>query len=321
MATKSSNTQGNPYHDEEGKFTSADDAGAKKELELQKIEQKAQLKTGADLSTFKKPSIKMKEGMTLQGLVDRLDDINQVSNIPKLKSARDIESHIEQFFSKQVCHKIDELYGKTSDIASYQYHPKANPYKTLEIFPNVLAKYRYKDNHAHYIDNGTYARNPNNFERIYRGMSSSGSKAQAILNGYCDANLGAFDYLCPDGGNCHGSNIYTSIYKSTASSYAGYDGTIIYGLLDRNSSYYMGERSIDLIQRNINFDGLEDRITNAITKNDIDFARAQRIAHSFCKALAKDVGLCAILLGCDFFIATDTEQRNLLNLSKWYIRK
>lgn len=317
MPTKSNNTQGNPYHDEEGKFTSANDTGGF----ANELNNEVRLKAGADLSQIKKPTIKLKSGMTLQGLVDRLDDINQVANIPHLQSARDIENNIEQFFSKQVCSKIDELYGKTTGIASYQYHPKANPNKTLEIFPNVLAKYRYKDNHAHFIDSGTYQRNPNRFEHIYRGMSSTGSKAQGILNAYCDASLGAFDYLCPDGDNCHGSNVYTSIYPSTARSYAGYGGTIIYGLLDRESSYYMYESAINRIKNSINYDGLEDRISQTVAKNGVEPTRAQRIAHSFCRALAKDVGLCAIMLGCDFFIATDSEQRNLLNLSKWYIRK
>lgn len=328
MATKSSNTQGNPYHDEEGKFTSADNNGSKsgqelqnQDLSVQKLEQKAQLKTDADLSTIKKTSIKLKQGKTLQGLIDELNDINQVANIPHLQSARDIENNIEQFFSKQVCSKIDELYGRNPNISSYQYTPKSNPGKVLEIFPNVLAKYRYKDNHAHYIDQGTYSRNANDFEHIYRGFSSTGSKAQAILDAYCDASLGSFDYLCPNNGNCHGSNVYTSIYQSTARSYAGYGGTVIYGLLDNKSSFYMYERTIAGVQNNINYTGLEDRIKNAVEKNGIETTRAQRIAHSFCRALQKDVGLCAILLGCDYFIATDSEQRNLLNLGKWYIRK
>lgn len=316
MPTKSNNTQGNPYHDEEGKFTSADDTGVSGGFRNELGHP-----TSITPNTPKKPTLKLKNTVSLDDLVARLDDINQVANIPRLNSARDIENNIEQFFSKQVCSKIDELYGKTSDVSSFQYHPKANPHKTLEIFPNVMAKYRYKDNHAHYIDYATYSRNPNRFEYIYRGMSSTGSKAQAILDGYCDANLGAFDYLCPDGENCHGSNVYTSIYQSTARGYAGGGGTIIYGLLDKNSSYYMGESSIYRIQQNINYDGMEDRISQAMAKNGIEQTRAQRIAHSFCRALAKDVGLCAIMLGCDFFIATDSEQRNLLNLSKWYIRK
>lgn len=316
MATKSSNLKGNPYHDEnDGRFTSPNEGNAKEQNN--NISNGIQLKPGVNLG-----GLKLKEGKTIESLAERLKDLNQTSNVPKLTTARDIESHITEFFSKQVIGKIDELYGKSTDCASYQFHPKSNPHMTLEIFPNVLGKYRYKDNHAKIVSAEEFDKLKQtwNGDKIFRGISSNGLKAQNIVNSYGIIDLNNFDYYCPNGGNVYGSNIYTTVSRSYALSYSGYKGTLIEGLLDSQNSWSMTYNQVKMIMSKINQNQVLSDVSNHLEKNGLDSQRAQRIANSFSKAIKSDPGIVAILMGLDYYIA-DNHQRNLFNLSKWIIRE
>lgn len=327
MVTKSDNEIGNPYHDDEGKFTSANETGEKSSQEQEPV-LGIKLKAGADLSKLSKkdeqPKIKIKEGSSLNDLFARLNDLNQCANVPKLFSATDIENHIEEYFSKQVCDKIVELYGNSPNCRSYQFRPKGNPNKVLEIFPNVLAKYRFKDNHAHYIDENEYIKLSNNSEylKIYRGFSSTGAKATNIIDGYVNPSLDSFDLLCPNEGNAHGSNIYTSYSPSVARNYAGGYGTIIYGVLNQHNAYVLPESTLKIVQRKLNINSIENKVEQKLLSSGVDDAKSKRISHSFALALSRDVGLVAILLGADYFEAADGQmQKNILNASRWYINK
>lgn len=320
MATKSSNTQGNPYHDEAtGEFTSAGSGSAKTEqVEATGI----RLKPGVDLSTIKaRTAIRLKEGATLSGFAERLRDISSTTNIPKLTSARDIEAHITEFFSKQVIGKVNELYASSPDCASYQFHPKSNPRMTLEIFPNVLGKYRYPDNHAKIVSVSEFNQLSRSWtgERIFRGISSSGEKARGIVNSYGRVDLNNFDYYCPNGGNCYGSNIYTTVQRSYAASYA-WGGTMIEGLLDSRNSWSMSYDSVRRIMNNIDATAVFDKVSAHLESSGLDHDRAQRIAKSFSNAIKQDPGITAILMGLDYYIA-DGHQRNLFNLGKWIIKE
>lgn len=340
MATKSTNTQGNPYHDEEGKFTSADNTGVKSEkTDLEKVESKIQLKEGVDLSQIKKPFVKMKQGATLQGLVDRLNDLNQVANIPQLRSARDIEGNIEQYFSKQVTEKLNEMYGNSQNCASYQFRPKSNPNVMLNLFTCVLGKYRYKDNHAHLVSSeefdkilspndfnilmnknsgyGYYSRSEMakvyDFQPIFRGITSTGTKRQNILESYGTMDLNNYDIY---GNGVFGTNVYTTVNVGYARGY----GTPIYGILDGRNAFYMNEGQIRTIQSNINTVNMESKIEQKLVDNGLQQDRAKRIASSFVKSLKSDMSLVSILLGLDFQVC-DNHQRNVLNLNRWYIRR
>ena len=140
----------------------------------------------------------------------------------------------------------------------YQYRPKSNPNKVLEIFPNILAKYRYKDNHAHYISDEEYSSMvyQQRLTRVYRGFKSTGQKALRIKDSYVNPDLNSFDLLCPAGDNCFGSNIYTSMNQSTAQSYSGYSGTIIYGVLDERGAYRMSSNDLRKIVDSIDRDAI-----------------------------------------------------------------
>lgn len=337
MATKSTNTQGNPYHDEEGKFTSPEGVGEKKD-ELVKFRPKIKLKEGVDLGTIKKPTIKMKTGTTLQGLVDRLNDLNQVANIPKLRSARDIEDNIENYFSKQVSDKLNEMYGMSQNCSSFQFRPKANQNVCLNLFTCVLGKYRYKDNHAHLVSSEEFDKilSPNefniatnqfsgygyygssnaatikDFQPVFRGITSSGDKRRNILNSYGTLDLNNYDIY---GNGMYGTNIYTTVNINYARSY----GQPMYGILDTRGAFYMTENQIRSIQNNINVVGLEQRVEKKLLSNGISEDRAKRIASSFIKSIRSDMSLTSVLLGLDFQVC-DRHQRNILNLNRWYIR-
>lgn len=300
MAKKSSNTQGNPYHDEAtGEFTSPNGGG--------NVDNKPKLK------------LKVKTNIDIQA---EINDLNQCANVPILNTASEIEEHITEFFSKTVIDKIDSLYGKTGDCASFQFHPKSNPNMILEIFPNVLGKYRYKDNHAHIVNGAEFKKleESGNYTNIYRGISSRGEKAKNIVGNYGTVDLNNFDYYCPNGGNCFGSNIYTTIDYGYAISYAGYNGTMIYGLLDEKNSKYMTYNQVFRIRNGLDQSLIEDNVTNHLTKMGLDSDRAKRIGKSFAQAVKNDNGLVAILMGLDFYIS-DNHQRNLFNLNKWIIKE
>lgn len=333
MATKSSNTQGNPYHDEKtGEFTSANDSGEK----LEKIESQISLKPGVDLSTIKKPSVKMKEGMNLQHLVDRLTDLNQVANIPKLRSARDIEDNIENYFSRQVTDKLNEMWGMSSDCGDWQFHPKSNRYISLNLFTCVLGKYRYKDNHAHLVSSEEFDKilSPNEFnylmnefyryggsfpgtikdlQPIFRGLSDSYETRMKIIDSYGTLDLNNYDIY---GNGVYGTNIYTTVSMQYARSY----GQPIYGILDTRGAYYLNQRQLGLIQRDLNATVLEQRISSKLASNGIDPTRAAKIAKSFSISVKRDISLISVLLGLDFQVC-DNHQRNILNLNRWYIRR
>lgn len=323
MATKSNNTQGNPYHDETtGEFTSPNSASQKTEQPQQSGNLNIKLKDGVDLSKLQDlTKTRIKTSITVEAITARFKDLNQVSNIPKLTSARDIEEHITEYFSKQVIDKIDALYGNSPNCAHHQFRPRANPNVVLDLFPNVIGKYRYKDNHAKVIPSDEFYRLKRswNGEVIYRGISSNGEKARKIINNYGTVDLNNFDYYCPQASNCHGSNVYTTVQKSYADSYTGWNGTLIEGLLDSRSSWHMDEYSVQRVQGNLNISSIQMKVAEHLKNKGLPPSRADQIARSFGKAIGQDEGLVAVLMGLDYYISAN-HQRNLFNLSKWIIK-
>ncbi len=307
---------GNPYHDKEGKFTSPEGVGSGGG-----VEKKTENVISYNSDEIK-PKLKIKTSIDVQELKKTLDDFNQTSNVPRLYSARDIEDNCAQLFSKNVTNHINELYGKSSDVSSYQFHPKANPHMTLEIFPNVLGKYRYKDNHAAIVDIEKFNEllYSGQYEKIYRGISSRGQKAIDIVSSYGKIDLNNFDYYCPNAGNCYGSNVYNTVDRNYAMSYAGYgNGTLINGLLDNRNSWHMRYDDVIRIKNSIDSNKVFTNVQAQLEKNGLDTARAQRIAKSFSNAIKNDAGLVAICMGLDYYISAN-HQRNLFNLKKWIIR-
>lgn len=259
------------------------------------------------------------EGFSLDDLFNTLEDLNQSMNVGNLTTAQEIEDNVEKFFSKNVIEHIDSLDGKSSGCAKWQFHPKSNSYVSLNLYTCVFGKYRYPDNHANFLTQEEYNQKASdymNYERIYRGFTSTGDKMKNILTSYCTADINNLDIY---GNGVFGTNVYTTTDRGYAHSYAGSYGTLVYGLVDKNARY-INSSNLNRIMNNINYDNLKAKVSTHLRNNGLSNERADEISRHFASALRSDQSLVAILLGYDYQIS-DGHQRNILNLKKWYIRK
>lgn len=347
MATKSDNTQGNPWHDEEGKFTSKDgESGQKLSVSSGEILNRIEnIQNQGQQGQTIKPKFKIKSDASK--ILGQLSSMNEVSKIPVLQSAQDIYENIERFFSKATIEKIDQFFGKTPDCSPWQFHPKSAPNVSLPIFPCIIGKYRYKDNHARLVSreefnqliaNDQYnsivrnyyqsaygssrtAKQVLSLQPVFRGITARNRQDLSnIIDSYVVMDYNNFDYY---GGGCYGSNVYTSVDKhyseSYASSYRGY-GHMIYGILDTRGARYLNDDNLQSIQYMLRGYNLSSRIEKHLIQNGMEENRANQIAKSFEYCARNDLGMCGILLGLDFSVSED-HQRNIYNLARWNIRK
>lgn len=331
----SDNTKGNPNHDEEGKFTSAGNAGSKSETDKPKLKVTLKKDLNLDILNTKKENV-IKPKISPQNradLLEKLEDMTQLQRIPVLRNSKDIENNIEKFFSNQVIGHIDRLFGQSSDCADYQFHPKANKSIRLDIFPNIIGKYRYKKNHATIMPAVDFEKmllsdREGRFERQYRGIPERGEDAMNILKNYCSTDNDNFDFYCPCGSNCYGSNIYTTVRINYAKEYARLDdnsrrwnqtpGTLIEGCIDSSGSHLTYDE-VRRIKDSIDGNVIKEKVERTLISKGMEPNRANKIATSFSKSIKTDCGTVAVLLGLDYYIAA-YHQRNLFNLSKWIIK-
>ena len=315
----SNNNKGNRYHDDEGKFTSRSDVGGKNT----NINVQSKLEFISD-SPVPLKSAKLKAGIDMTGFMQALNDINQVSNIPVLSSARDIEDNVEKYFSKKVINQILSLYGSNSDFDAYQFSAKSNPKLALDIFPNVIGKNRYKNNFATLVNSKEFERIAefsHEMERIYRGIWQHGDEAKKIRNSYAIRNIEHFDFYAPCNRNCYGSCIYTTVDLSYAKCYANrYAESLIEGLLNTKNAYSMTENELYEIQDSLNTTKIQDRVLEHLKANGVSLQKALDISSSFARGCRKDIGLIGVLLGLDYYVS-EKHQRNLLNLGRWIIKE
>ena len=326
--------QGNPNHAPAGapggiggQFVSGPQAGGETEQEQQQaqapVKKKATTK-GKKKATFKKKAAPtLKSSDALAQMFAKLQDINQSINVPPLSTVKELEDNIEKFFSKQIINHIDSLDGKAQDCSAYQFHPKSNPRVCLNIYTCVFGKYRYPDNHAHYVDDATYqkmAADVNNYSKVYRGISSLGQKRKDILDSYVSNDINNLDIY---GNGCYGTNVYTTLSPEYARSY----GTPIYGLVDKNARSIFSN-TLENMQSSLDTTTIVQKVEAHLINQGLEQNRANQIARHFGQALKNDISLLAILLGYDYQYgdgayasAKNHHQRNILNLSKWYIRR
>ena len=340
MAKKSSNTDGNPWHDEAtGEFTEADGGSSKKGKSA-----KGKGKVKGSTKFQKKPALKVKEGFSLADMFAKLQDINSGISVGPLNTAEEVEQNIEKFFSKQVIGHLDRLFGKSDSYNKWQFHPKSNQRVSLALFTCVLGKYRYPDNHAHLLkpaDFDKLALDTQNYTKVYRGFSSEGEKRNNIMKGYLTADINNIDVY---GNGCYGTNVYTTTDYEYALGYADYSSSkVLTCLVDRNARKVLTNdlsKEMHKIQddghseydSNGNYKGwvsnerplmtsMKQKLEAHLINNGIDPERAKEMAEGFKENLQGDVSLMAILLGYDYQISEGGKrQRNILNLKKWYIR-
>lgn len=316
--TISDNTKGNPLHsDKTGEFVSKDGSPDANNVDIDPVSAiKAKLKTS------------LKQNVDLGSLFTKLQDINSCSSVGLLKDYKLIDTNLDNLLSKNVCSEINELYGRDHKTNSYvpEYKMFVNGSKnfTVNILICVLGKNRYKDNHAHFITSSEYKElsKSKSYEKIYRGLRSN-SDVESIKNGYANYNIHNLGIY---GNGCYGTNVYTTTDYSYAYDYADYNtDRLIYGLLKTDNSNSIDSSTLKTIKNNMNLNedfmtNIENHATKIFSKNGIDDERSKILGKSFAICLSKDISFLAILLGYDYQIS-ETYQRNILNLSKWFFIK
>lgn len=296
MATKSNNTQGNPYHDEAtGEFTSADGQSSGKVASEQTnatVEQKPAVK-----------SFKFKLKTSVDSLRAGLDKNHAVSSIPLLSSARDIEEHLEEFFPADVVKNIDSKFGKFNIPYKY-FNLRTDPQQRcgVNIFAACIGKKRWSNNFLKLIDYNEYSkllRNPS-CTALYRGLQGNDTAFETIANSYSSKeNEMIYGSV---GGTCYGIAVYASNYRSEAVSYAGGNARHVMDLILNKGARTMDYNTICRIRNDFskNKSSILQRVEKIFLDNGIEPTRAKTMATSFGYTM-DDEGFIAMLCGIEWY--------------------
>ena len=302
MATKSTNTQGNPYHDEAtGEFTSADGSGSKGG------QSKQDMKT--DLSqpnTNPSPvvkSFKFKFKGKVEDIRNDLRQSKQVSSIPFLGSARDIEEHLEEFFPAEVVKNIDSKFGKFSVPYKY-FNLRTDPNQRcgVNIFAACIGKKRWSNNYLKLVDYNEYqklSRNPN-CQTLWRGLRGDDAAFETIANSYSSKeNEMIYGSV---GGTCYGIAVYASDDKWEAVSYAGQNQRHVMDLILDKNAKTMNYNAICRIRDDFvrNKTSILQRVEKIFLDSGIEPSRAKTMATSFGYTM-DDEGFIAMLCGVEWY--------------------
>lgn len=307
MATKSSNTQGNPYHDEAtGEFTSANGSSAKSS-------ENAQQPNVAQQNATPTPSLSTKTlKFKLKGNVDDfrkdLQQTKQISSIPFLGSAYDIEEHLEEFFPADVIQNIDSKFGKFAVPWKY-FNLRTDPNQRcgVNIFAACIGKKRWSNNAMHLIDANEYRRLAmnRNFQTLWRGLNGvNDAQFETIANSYSSKENEMIYGSC--GGTCYGIAVYASSYRSTAVSYAGGDHRHVMDIILNKNARTMSYNTICRIRNDLSNhkDAIVKRVEQVFLKNGIEPSKAQTMASSFGITI-NDEGFVAMLCGVEWYSSGD----------------
>lgn len=304
MATKSTNTQGNPYHDEAtGEFTSADGSGSKGGESQQDMKTDLSQPNTNPSPTVK--SFKFKFKGNVEDVRNDLRQSRQVSSIPFLGSARDIEEHLEEFFPAEVVKNIDSKFGKFSVPYKY-FNLRTDPEQRcgVNIFAACIGKKRWANNHLKLIDYNEYQRlstNPN-CQTLWRGLRGDDTAFETIANSYSSKeNEMIYGSV---GGTCYGIAVYASNDRWEAVSYAGGNQRHVMDLILDKNARTMNYNTICRIRDDFNRNrtSILQRVEKIFLDNGIEPSRAKTMATSFGYTMS-DEGFIAMLCGVEWYRA------------------
>lgn len=309
MATKSGNTKGNPYHDEaSGEFTSADDSGLKAKQENSKIGE-SQQEMKADLSqpntdpSQKVKLFKLKLKGNVEDIRKKLLQSKQVSSIPLLRSARDIEEHLEEFFTDEVVKNIDSKFGKSSVPYKF-YNSRTDPEERcgVNIFAACIGKKRWPNNYLNLIDYNEYQKLANNpsYEKLWRGLRGDDTQFETIANSYSSKeNEMIYGSV---GGTAYGIAVYASSNWSEAHAYAAYNSRHIMDLILNKNAKTMNYNALCRIRDDLinNRDSIVQKVEQIFLKHGVEPAKANTMAKSFGITI-NDEGFIAMLCGVEWY--------------------
>lgn len=319
MATKSTNTQGNPYHDEStGEFTSADGVGTK--------ESDIDAKNNLSQQNTPSPSVKSFK-FKFKGNIDEIkNDLHkshQVASIPFLMSSRDIEEHLEEFFPPEIVKSIDSQFGMFSVPYKY-FNLRTDPKQRcgVNIFHACIGKKRWKNNYIRLIDKSQYdsLSGQYGFLKVYRGLTSDTFEdCKTIADSYSSKENEMI--YGSSGGTCYGIAFYSSTYREEAVNYAyGAKNQVMDLVLDKNNSKTMSYNSICRIRNNLaaNKDSIVARVEKIFLDNGIESSKAKQMARSFGITM-NDEGFVAMLCGVEWYNNGDTYNmiENIGRLYRW----
>lgn len=319
MATKSTNTQGNPYHDEStGEFTSPDGVGTK--------ESDIDAKNNLSQQNTPSPSVKsfkFKFKGNVEEIKNDLHKSHQVASIPFLMSSRDIEEHLEEFFPPEIVKSIDSQFGKFSVPYKY-FNLRTDPEQRcgVNIFHACIGKKRWKNNYIKLIDKNKYYElgSQPSFKSLHRGLTGrTFDECKTIADSYSSKENEMI--YGSSGGTCYGIAFYSSIYWNEAKQYAGGRGNQVMDLvLDTQNSKTMSYNSICQIRNDLamNKDSIVARVEKIFLNNGIEPSKAKQMARSFGITM-NDEGFVAMLCGVEWYTNGSTYNmiENIGRLYRW----
>lgn len=302
MATKSTNIKGNPYHDEAtGEFTSADGSSSKDGESQQNIKADLSQPNTAPTPTVK--SFKFKFKGNLEDIRNDLRKSKQVSSIPFLRSARDIEEHLEDFFSSEVVKNIDSKFGKFNIPYKY-FNLRTDPDQRcgVNIFAACIGKKRWDNNFLKLIEYDEYlklSQNPN-FLQIWRGLRCDDAAFQTIANSYSSKENEMI--YGSAGGTFYGIAVYASSNKWEAIPYADNNRRHVMDLILNKNAKTMDYNTICKIRDdfNKNKSSILQKVEKIFLDNGIESSRAKTMATSFGYTM-DDEGFIAMLCGVEWY--------------------
>lgn len=303
MAVISNNEKGNKYHDEKtGEFTSPGAGSAAVDSAPQKLE--IPNDDSARKASELPPTAKFKF-KNMSELKNTLNSIHQVSSIPPLNSARDIEEHLEQYFSKEVIDSIDSKFGKFKIPYKY-YNLRTDPEQKcgVNIFAACIGKRRWKNNYLKMVDKQEYNNlyNTYNYTKIFRGIEAWTDENYNLIADSYSSKENEMIYGS-SGGTCYGIAVYGSTWISEANGYAERrdDRHTMYLLLDKRART-MGYNTICSIRNDFSRKGdtIVPRVEQIFLKHGIEPSRAKQMATSFGYTM-NDEGFVAMLLGVEWY--------------------
>ena len=302
MATKSTNTQGNPYHDEAtGEFTSANGGGAKEGEAKKEAQPDLTNQPNLSNSTIKQFRFKLKGNV--EDIKHKLNLRTQVSSIPFLASAYDIEEHIEEFLPDEIISKVDSYFGQFKIPYKY-FNKRTDPNERcgVNIFAACIGKKRWSNNYLRLVDYQEFnriLREEHGCKQLFRGLRGSDTEFETIANSYSSKeNEMIYGSV---GGTAYGIAVYASNSRWEAEGYASSSRHVMNLVLNTNART-MSYRQICRIRDDLN--NRKSSIVAKVEKKFLDYgiepSRARQMAASFGITIG-DEGFVAMLCGVEWY--------------------
>lgn len=303
MATKSDNKIGNPYHDEEtGEFTSANNPSSKTGESLQDMKTNLSQPNTVFSPTVKSSRFKFKG--KVEDARNALRQIKQVSSIPLLRSAGDVEEHLEDFFPAEIVRNIDSKFGKFS--VPYKYFNLRTDSQErcgVNIFAACIGKKRWANNYLRLIDGNEYQKllNNPNYQALWRGLNCNNRETfELIANSYSSReNEMIYGSV---GGMCYGIAVYASNREREAIGYANGNANHVMKLILNKNAKTMDYHHLCTIRNDLVLrkNSIISKVEKIFLDNGIEPSRAKTMATSFGYTI-NDEGFVAMLCGVEWY--------------------